>query len=241
MKYIYLSLICLSFIALSLSPRAAAAETAETAQYSLDVKDFKELKVTDNINVVYHASTDSAGWVYFSCPPEIGRHLIFTNKNNRLHIQVATEAVNNPELPVLHVYSRVLTKVENDSDSTLRVDSNVPVEKFSAKVVGNGTIIIRDIEALNVDLSISTGCGHIVVNKGSAVKCKISNVGTGPIEAGGLKCEKIKVMMLGTGPIDCSPVKELSVYGAGSGNVYYSGRPEKISNRSIGVKVQAIE
>ncbi len=37
---------------------------AKAADYKLDVQDFTELKVTDNINVEYHCSNDSAGWAY---------------------------------------------------------------------------------------------------------------------------------------------------------------------------------
>ncbi len=233
MKRIYYSIImCLCGI--------VGAAAAEPADYSLHVEDFNSLKVTDGINVDYHCSADSAGWVYFTCPPEIAKSLLFSNNKASLNIQVDFDAIGSPELPTLHVYSSTLAKVENASDSTLRVMSNVPVDKFKARVVGNGMLVIKDIKAVNAELSIATGKGHIVAS-GEAKQLKISNVGTGPIEAGALMAKKIKVMVLGTGPVDCYPTESLSIYGAGSGTVYYRGHPEKIVNRTIGVKDHPVE
>lgn len=217
-----------------LSPAASMA--GEPADYKLEVMDFTELKVTDNINVDYHCSADSAGWAYFTCPPEVASMLLFSNNKSCLHIQVATDGNPVSDLPTLHVYSSSLAKVENASDSTLRVLSNVPVDKFSGRVVGNGTLVITNADAGRLDASIATGKGHIIINKGKARKVKLSNVGTGPIEAGGLVANSVKVMLLGTGDVDCTATENLSIYGAGSGKVYYSGNPAKVTNRSLGVK-----
>lgn len=218
---------------------AAVAESP--AHYRLEVQDFKELKVTDDINVDYYCSPDSAGWVEFECDPDMASSLILTNNKDCLHIQVATEMLNRSDLPTMRVYSSSLTKVENSGDSTVRVLSNIPVVSFKARIVGNGTLIVRNIETASVDAGISTGKGHLVIGGGKAAKAKLSNVGTGPIEAGGLAVSRLKVWAFGTGPVDCWAVETLSIYGAGSNTVYYRGQPEKITNRSIGVKLIHID
>jgi len=213
-----------------------AVSAAEPADYKLEVQDFTELKVTDNINVDYHCSSDSAGWVFFTCLPETSSMLLFSNDKSCLHVQVASGDIVPVGLPTLHVYSSSLEKVENASDSTLRVLSNVPVVKFKGSVIGNGTLIVNTVEAGTVEAGINTGKGHVVIVDGKAKSAKLSNVGTGPIEAGGLKARKVKVILLGTGDVDCTATEELSVFGAGSGKVYYDGNPEKVKNRSLGVK-----
>ncbi|MDE6109224.1 MAG: hypothetical protein K2F72_02935, partial [Muribaculaceae bacterium] len=38
------------------------------------------------------------------------------------------------------------------------------------------------------------------------------------------------------GSVDCCATERLRILGAGSGKVYYAGRPSKVSNNSIGVK-----
>lgn len=218
---------------------ALAAYAAEPAEYRLEVQDFSELKVTDGINVDYCCSADSAGWVYFTTSPEIAQNLLFSNNKACLTIQLAEIPDTTTQLPVIKVYSSTLGKVENSGDSTLRVVSAMPVPSFKARLVGNGTLIVRQIRATSVDAGITTGCGHLVIS-GTAARTKLTNVGTGPLEAGALKSQRVKVMAFGTGAIDCCATESLSVYGAGSCTVHYDGNPEKITNRSIGVKLVEI-
>lgn len=215
----------------------AGAAASEPADYRLAVQDFTELKVTDGINVDYHCSTDSAGWAYFTTTPEMASNLLFSNNKACLTIQLAESNPMLGPVPTIHVYSSVLNKVENSADSTVRVLNNVPMSQFKAKIIGNGTLIVRHIRATNVDAGINTGCGHLVITDGTAARVKLTNVGTGPLEAGGLQGQSVKVMAFGTGPIDCYATKSLSVYGAGSCTVHYAGSPEKVSNRSLGVKL----
>lgn len=223
------------FLILTILFFSVTAATAEPADYALEVQDFTSLKVTDGINVEYHCSADSAGWVYFTCEPTLSQSLLFTNNKSQLLIQLDLDPGARHDLPTLHVYSSSLAKVENAADSTITVNNNIPVQQFKVKLIGNGNIIVHGIEAGAVDASISTGNGHIVLT-GTAGRAKLSSVGTGPIEAGQLSTRNTKVILLGTGNIDCNATESLSIYGAGSGKVYYVGNPEKITNRSLGVK-----
>ena len=219
-----------------------AAQNPEKAEYRLNVQDFTELKVSDAINVDYHCSADSAGWAYFTTTPEMAQNLLFSNNKACLTIQLSPElAGQSVELPTIHVYSSVLAKAENSADSTLRILSNLPQPSFKARVIGNGTLIVRYVRATNVDASIATGCGHLVIAEGTAARVKLTNVGTGPLEAGGLEAQRVKVMAFGTGSIDCTATEAMTVYGAGSGTVHYAGHPEKVTNRAIGVKLVAID
>lgn len=214
---------------------------AENNEYRLEVKDFTELKLNDHVNVEYRCSDDSTGVVLFKCSPEISHQLLFTSNKSCLTIQVADDFDYAREVPTIQVFSSMLEKVENGSDSTIRVLSNRPVKNFKAKVIGNGTIIVSNIEATSVDLSLMTGHGHVICSSGQAFKAKLSNVGTGTIQAGPLKVSQIKAILSGTGNIDCCATESLSIYGMGSGCVYYSGNPEKITNRSIGVKAYPVK
>lgn len=214
---------------------AFSAQAQDIADYKLEVLDFSALKVTDPIDVVYHCSEDSAGWAYFSCTPEVAQRLIFSNNKSQLHVQVDLADGFSEPLPTLHVYSSSLGSVENSSDSTIIVESSSPIQTFKLRVVGNGMIVAHNIKAAQVDAGINTGKGHVVVS-GTASRVKLTNVGTGPVEAGNLIGETVKVILLGTGNIDCTATETLSVYGAGSGTVFYSGNPEKVTNRSLGVK-----
>lgn len=213
----------------------ALATPAQTAKYALNVENFSELEVVDGINVEYRCNPDSAGWVAFECAPEMASKITFTNKNNRLTIQTTAEEEPYHDMPVVRVYSAALQKVTNSGDSTLTVYSCVPVKKFTARQIGNGNLVVDHVESDNIDLSLTAGNGNIRIS-GSSRSGKFSNVGTGHIFADDLVIEKATCLVLGSGSIYCSPVENLKIFGAGSGQVIYSTTPEKVQNRSIGVK-----
>ena len=219
---------------------ACQSAAAQKAPYKLEVGDFSELKVTDGINVEYYCSTDSAGMAYFECEPAIAQMLMFTNKKNSLNIQIATDGATISELPTIRVYSMTLHKVENAGDSTVYVRRALPVRDFSATIVGNGNLIATDLRAHKVSGAIKTGSGHLVLT-GTTREANLRNVGTGALEASGLKAEDTKCHVLGTGTIDCNAEIALAVAGAGSGKVYYGGTPKKLSNRSLGIKAISMD
>ena len=219
----------------------AFTATAQVDTYRLQVQDFAKLKITDDINVEYYCSADSAGFAYYTCEPAMSSRLIFSNKKGTLTIQLDNGDQSLTGVPVIRVYSSQLQEVENQGDSTVVVQTNLPQSKFKARVVGNGTVLVRHIEATELDAGISTGNGHVVIVSGEVVRAKFSNVGKGTVEAGGLIAREVKVSSLGTGSIDCRPVQKLTIYGAGSGVVYYVGKPESVSNRSIGVKAVRVD
>lgn len=55
----------------------AMATPATAADYELNVKPFEELQVVNGINVTYRCNTDSAGYVRFSCDPDISSMVLF--------------------------------------------------------------------------------------------------------------------------------------------------------------------
>lgn len=204
--------------------------------YKLEVMDFNELYINNNISVDYYCSADSAGYAYFTCEPEMASKLMFSNHKGGLRIQLDTDGSDSIGVPRIKVYSNSLTKAENASDSTLRIMTTTPVQNFRARVVGNGLLLVYDIEANSLEANVATGRGRVVILKGQARNAKLSSIGTGPVEAGMLKAQKVKAILFGTGDIDCTATESLSVYGAGSGKIFYAGEPEKIVNRGLGIK-----
>lgn len=207
-------------------------------KYELDVKDFNELIVIEGLRVDYRCNPDSAGYVSFVTTPDIASVLMFTNNKSKLEMQIATDGIDYDNLPLINVYSRFLSKVENSGDSLVRVLSLNPTPNFKARVIGNGSLSVHGIDTTNLDGSLETGNGSLTLN-GKAAKAKYSLVGTGSIQADELEADEVKCSLLGTGFIGCYPVNFLNVVGA-SGKVYHKGNP-KIKNRSIGVKIIAID
>lgn len=211
------------------------AAKAQNADYRLNVQNFCELTVVDGINVDYYCRPDSAGWVVFSCEPDIASRIMFDNKAEHLTVQTDADETPIQGVPLLRVYSASLRKIENSGDSAVRAFVEVPVQQFKARQIGNGSLEVHGLDAVIVDAGVTAGCGRLHLD-GKADKTTIRNVGTGPIDASGLKSSEVRCFIFGTGDVDCRPKDKLRVFGAGSGIVYYHDKPTKITNRGIGVK-----
>lgn len=221
-----------TLIALILALTAAAIH-AQTDRYATNVKDFTEITVAGNINVVYRNSIDSAGIAIYECDKATASALTFSNNKNKLKVQVISDTPIT-KTPTLYLYSTSLNKAENWGDSTIAIIKNAPTSEFQAKVIGNGNISVRDIHATEVKASIKAGSGHISL-QGNAQKATFTIMSSGIIEGSELNAADIKCMMWGTGSIYCCAQNELKIYGMGSGDVYYKGEPNQIKNRAVGV------
>lgn len=209
---------------------------AELTRYELDVNDFSELKVIEGLNVDYKCVPDSAGKAVFTTTPDLASVLMVSNNKGKLEMQISTDGIDYKDLPVITVYSNFLTRVENSGDSTVRVLSVAPGPQFKAKVIGNGRLVVRNVNATQVDANLATGNGQLVLY-GKCQSAKYSLTGTGSIQADDLKAVSVKCRSTGTGTIGCYVTGDLMVVGMGSGKVYYAGHPEKITTRSVGLKV----
>lgn len=213
----------------------SASVSAQVADYRLNVQNFCELTVVDGIAVDCYCRPDSAGWAVFSCCPETASRIMFSNNAEVLTIQTDAEDAPVRNLPRIKVYTASLRKVENSGDSLVRVYPDVAVDNFKARLIGNGALEILNLDAGNVDASVTAGKGSLNIS-GKSHKVTLKNVGTGPMDASHLDAAEVKCFILGTGDIQCNPADKLRVFGAGTGKVVYHSHPGKISNRGIGVK-----
>lgn len=212
------------------------AKDNETAQYKINVQDFESIEIIDGVPVEYFCRPDSAGWAIFTCAPEMASHIMFSNNNN--HLTIRTDCDEKPfvGVPTVRVYSTTLKKAINSGDSItcLHLDAVVPLKDFKVRQIGNGTTEVYALNSETLEAGVTAGNGTLVLD-GKTRKAKISNVGSGPVNARDLEASTISCMMFGSGNIECSPIDHLRIYGAGTGKVIYHGSP-KITMRGIGVK-----
>lgn len=220
----------------------AALSTAAQQRYELSFDNFHELKVVDGINVDYECNPQMAGKVVFETTPELAPAVIFEPSKTKLEIKLASRDVKYTNLPTIKVYSTYLTSVSNEGDSTVRVFSVAPGPKFTARLIGNGRLVVRDVKATNVDAKIQTGHGTIVLF-GTTESAKLSLIGgSGQIQADELAANEVKCSILGTGHIFCYPLQTLNVSGQGSGTVFYRGTPALVKKGAlVSVKVKSID
>jgi len=211
---------------------------ADDARYTLNVSNFNALTVVDGICVDYYCNADSAGWVVFTAAPDMASKISFSNNKEHLHVQTLADEKPLTGLPRVRVYSASLRYVENSGDSTIRVYAKVPVQKFSAKQIGNGTLEIHELDTEKFYGDTAAGHGRLTVD-GKTSKAKLRNVGTGLIEASTLVADEVTCFILGPGNIHVHTTGELKLTGAGSGKVFNHASASKVVNRSIGIKAEA--
>lgn len=100
-------------------------------------------------------------------------------------------------------------------------------------ISGSGNIFIEELLAENVECHIS-GSGDINL-KGDGVKdFEIHISGSGDVEAGYLKCEDVSVRVSGSGDCKVYATESLNARVAGSGDIYYRGKPESVDSKTAG-------
>lgn len=206
--------------------------------YNLNVGEFSELRVSDGVNVDYVSDASKAGRACFECPSQQASLFMFTNKGGKLTIQLSPEGIGAKNLPTISVYSKYLTKIENTSDSTVRVLSVAGAPKFEARLEGNGHLVVRGIDANEVKGTLRLGHGTLIIT-GKCKEAKLNLTGTGVIQADELVAEEASVNAKGTGSVGVNASGSLGVYGMGSTSVYYIGSPV-IKNRSVGLKLMPL-
>ena len=205
---------------------AVMAYAQDLGNYRLNIGQFDKVKIYDNVNVVYRCLPDSSGYVQFQGTEEFENAFIFNlKKDGTLKIQVNTEDIGKPDLPVLYIYSDFLISAENSSDFSLSIENPAPCAEFSATQVGNGSIDVENIKANKVIASITTGSGTVTLS-GACVSASFRMVGAGLISADRLKADEVSCRILGTGSIGCWPLEKLQVRGIGTTKIYYKGNPQ---------------
>lgn len=203
----------------------ASANGQEIEDYKVEVGQFDKVKVCDNVNVVYRCHPDSTGYIQYRGDKQFADAFILSPKDGNLKIQVSTEDVGHPDLPVLYIYSDFLTSVENASNFSFIVENPAPCAEFKATQVGNGSLFIENLKSNKVTASIATGNGTINVS-GTCQDAVFKMVGTGMIAADRLVADNVQCKILGSGSIGCCPKVKLNVRGLGSTKIYYKGDPQ---------------
>ncbi|MCM1348794.1 MAG: DUF2807 domain-containing protein [Firmicutes bacterium] len=213
---------------------------AKVHTYSLKFDEFHELKVVDGINVVYECNPSKAGCIEYEADDRVSSAVIFSPGKGKLSISLASRDSVYRNLPTVRVYSSFLSEVKNEGDSTVKVINPAPCPKFSAKLVGNGTLVVHGINATEVKAEQVAGRGCIVLT-GSATLAKLSILGTGCIQADELKAREVSAKVTGTGSVACYPTESLSTGGIGSGTISYRGNPEIKKSFISKVKLVALD
>ncbi len=203
---------------------SAMAQAGEIVVKQLSVADFYQLRVYNNFDVVYQQSADSAGLVVVMVAEEDMDKITCESQKGRLVIKYRGIADKEQMQGSVMVYSSALEQVENHGIGSVEVASALSGVKFQAKVIGNGSIVVPQIDYTHVKAKVMTGSGTIQL-RGICREAELKVIGTGQIEADDLKAQDVVCRISGSGVIGCHATKTLNAWVTGHGEVYYRGAP----------------
>lgn len=189
-----------------------------------DAGPFDHLSVMGDVNISYACHPDSSGMVTYTSDTDFSDALEISNNKGKLTIKVIP-GHDLGELPEIRVYSDYLSQIRNEGKGSLSAELSTQTPTFSARLIGNGKIVVEGIRSPEVKASISTGNGSIVL-RGNCRQANFDLAGTGVIQADGLEAESVRCSALGTGSIGCWATRTLDVRGIGTTKIYYRGEPK---------------
>ncbi|MEN2403006.1 head GIN domain-containing protein [Flavobacterium sp. MC2016-06] len=117
-----------------------------------------------------------------------------------------------------------ISEVNLAGSGNIQTKDKIKNDKFTAKLAGSGNFKL-DVDSSDFTLNLS-GSGNVQL-KGSAANFSSKLSGSGDVNASELKSKNVDVNVSGSGNSRVSCDEKLTARVSGSGNIKYSGNPEK--------------
>lgn len=113
--------------------------------------------------------------------------------------------------------------------------AKTPIESGSVDyaISGSGNIIIDKLKVENVECHIS-GSGDISLKGECKEELEIHISGSGDIEAGNFEAKVADIHISGSGDCKVYASESITARVAGSGDIYYRGKPKDVNCKSVG-------
>lgn len=117
-----------------------------------------------------------------------------------------------------------ISEVSLAGSGNIQSKNAIKNDKFTAKLAGSGNFNL-EVNSTNLELNLS-GSGNINL-KGSSDSLTTKLAGSGNIEASNLKAKNVDANVSGSGNSRVNCAENLTARIAGSGDIKYTGNPEK--------------
>lgn len=196
------------------------------------VSDYDQVNLQGSIDVVLIAGTE--GNLKIEAESNLLEYIVTEVQGNTLKISVE-EGVNlepsrNQEI-LITVPFESLEGVSLTGSGDINSSDEIRADNFAVQVTGSGDV--------NLVLNAETVEGKVVGSgdlelKGSATELEFMVSGSGDIEASGLKASRAMATVSGSGDIAVHATEALRSRVAGSGDIIYSGNPQKQDFKTSG-------
>ncbi len=199
---------------------------------TLDHDDFTEISL--GIPGTVYISQGTSHKVVVDCDDEIYDRIEIVKSGDRLSIR--NESRSNRigfRRSDLDIYVTIvdLEKLSLSGSGVIKSEGNIDVEDLRLIISGSGKI---DLEVSGEEISIGiSGSGEILL-EGEADRGDINISGSGDLYAEDLNLNTFEATISGGGNCRVNVEKEITANISGSGDVYYSGNPDKVISNSSG-------
>lgn len=142
---------------------------------------------------------------------------------------------NTPSFRKVEVYIST-PNVENlkiSGSGNIIAQTSINSGNVAYTISGSGNIIINKLNAENVNCSIS-GSGDVRLKGECEDKFEIRISGSGDVEASHFMAKKADIRISGSGDCEIYTSNKITARVAGSGDIYYRGKPEYVDCKSAG-------
>lgn len=143
-----------------------------------------------------------------------GETLIIKTKSNNVSLGTIKVYVTMPEVKRLDV----------SGSGDIIAQGTLKSQEIEFNVSGSGNIKINNLEATNTGTSIS-GSGDISISGKNEESLKINIAGSGKVSSEAFESKNVDVDIAGSGSAKVNVTDNLKTNIAGSGDVYYRGKP----------------
>ena len=162
-----------------------------------------------------------------------------TLEGHRNILDIVETNVNNGELKVKLQHNRVISSGEHlritvegpnarsfkvSGSGNLFVPDSLSADDLKLRISGSGKILVTTIKAKNLEVKIS-GSGNVEALKGEVGNEQLDIEGSGDIDLSNVPAEAADTETSGSGNIRLFVNERLNAKIAGSGDVWYRGRP----------------
>ena len=161
------------------------------------------------------------------------KYIITEVKNGKLTIKVKKHVnLRMTKKFVVTVPYKSIDKVTLAGSGDITNSGTIKADAFKVTLAGSGDIHLN-IEVKNAVKTSIAGSGNINLSgKSTELNCSIA--GSGDVNAYELKTEATTVSVAGSGNVKTTVSKSIKARVAGSGSIYYKGKPDKIDSKSFG-------
>jgi hypothetical protein len=170
--------------------------------------------------------TDSVSKVSIEADENLIPYIRTLIKDDKLVIDNGTRRClrNKNDDPIrIYVHTPDIFYINLDGSGVIYSDYSIYVDYLKIELDGSGVIDLRDIDALEMDVTLS-GSGEIEL-WGIAGKSDIDIPGSGKIKAYHLEQDECHASISGSGDMYVFVYDLLDAHISGSGNIFYRGNP----------------